>query len=184
MIVGILGGTFDPPHLGHLGVARAALESGQVAEVWLVPCVRHALGKEPTGFDHRLAMCRLLVDGDPRIAVSQAEADLPEPGKTLELVLALERAHPSHEFRLIAGADIFHERHKWHRYDEVARRASPIYVARAGVAPIPEPTLPAPIDVSSSEVRALLERCERPTRGVPASILDYIEQERLYGWCR
>lgn len=184
MIVGVLGGTFDPPHIGHLGVARSALDSGQVQRVWLVPCVRHAFGKTPAALEHRLAMCALLVAGQSGVEVSDAESRLAEPGRTLELVQGLMREHPEHRFRLVAGADIYHERHKWHRYDEVARLAPPIYVARAGVAPIDPPTLPAPPDVSSSEIRAQLERRKRPAAGVPEPILAYIVEHRLYGWSR
>lgn len=182
MIVGVLGGTFDPPHIGHLGAARAALDSGQVQAVWIVPCVRHAFGKTPAPFEHRLEMCALLVAGEDEIEVSDAESRLAEPGRTLDLVQGLMREHPDHRFRLIAGADIYRERHQWHRYDEVARLAPPIYVARAGIAPIDPPTLPAPPDVSSSDIREQLERRERPAEGVPGPILDYITAHRLYGW--
>lgn len=184
MIVGILGGTFDPPHVGHLGAARIVLDSGEVDAVWLVPCVRHVFGKDPAPFEHRMAMCALLVDGFDRLEVSDAEARLADPGKTLDLVLGLEQEYPEHRFRLIAGADIYHQRHLWHRYDEVARLAPPIYVAREGVEPIDQPTLPAPPGVSSSRLREQLERRERPSAGIPESILDYIETNSLYGWDR
>jgi len=184
MKVGILGGTFDPPHVGHLGAARAALDSGLVEAVWLVPCVRHAFGKAPAPYEHRMAMCLILVQGHGGIVVSDAESRLADPGKTLDLVLGLQRAHPEHELRLIAGADVYHQRHLWHRYDEVARLAPPIYVARVGAEPIDQPTLPAPQGVSSSEIRALLERRERPAAFVPEAILEYIERHQLYGWGR
>jgi nicotinate-nucleotide adenylyltransferase len=184
MIVGILGGTFDPPHIGHLGAAQAALESTQVETVWLVPCVRHAFDKVPAPFEHRIAMCELLVAGRAGIEVSDAEARLADPGKTLDLILGLEREHPEHSFRLIAGADIYHQRHLWHRYAEVARLAPPIYIDREGIDPIDQPTLPAPPGVSSSALREELERAARPEHGVPVAILDYIEQHRLYGWGR
>ncbi|MBW2276507.1 MAG: nicotinate-nicotinamide nucleotide adenylyltransferase [Deltaproteobacteria bacterium] len=182
MIVGILGGTFDPPHIGHLGAARAARDSTLVEEVWLVPCVRHAFGKVPATFEHRMTMCALLVAGHEGIEVSDAEARLAEPGKTLELILGLKREDPDQIYRLIAGADIYHQRHLWHRYDEVAKLAPPIYVGREGVDPIDQPTLPAPPGVSSSQIREQLERREQPAHGIPVSILDYIEKHRLYGW--
>jgi nicotinate-nucleotide adenylyltransferase len=182
MIVGILGGTFDPPHQGHLGVAQAALESDQVEVVWIVPCLRHVFGKQPAAFEHRMAMCEILARDVDQVLVSAAEAALDDPGQTLGLVQALKRDHPDHRFRLVAGADIYHERHKWHRFDEVAQLAPPIYVGRLGVDPIPEPTLPAPPDISSSALREQLLRRERPSVGVPEPILDYIETHRLYGW--
>jgi nicotinate-nucleotide adenylyltransferase len=184
MIVGILGGTFDPPHVGHLGAARAAVDSGQIEVAWLVPCVRHAFGKLPAQFKHRMAMCSLLVEGHEGVEVSDAEARLAEPGKTLDLILGLRQEHPEHGFRLIAGADIYHQRHLWHRYEEVARLAPPIYVARKGVESIDLPTLPAPPNISSSQIREQLDQRERPVGGVPEAILDYIEEHGLYGWNR
>jgi nicotinate-nucleotide adenylyltransferase len=180
-VVGILGGTFDPPHVGHLGVARNVLASGAVEQVWLVPCVEHAFGKQPAAFEHRLALCRLLIEGEPGVTVSDVEAEVDSPGRTLDLVRFLDRVFPGTAFRLIAGSDIYHERQKWHRYDEVARLAPPIYVERAGEAPIPEPTLPAPPAVSSQQIRAALACGERPVELVPARLLDYIEVHRLYG---
>lgn len=180
MIVGILGGTFDPPHVGHLGLAEIALLSGQVQQVWLVPCLEHRFGKQPEPFAERLAMCRLLVAGRPHLAVSDIESTLEKPGHTLDLVRALRAAHPEHAWRVLAGADIYHERGKWHRYDEIARLAPPLYVARSGVPPIPEPTLDAPEAVSSSELRDALARGERPSLLVPEAVLDYIAAHGLY----
>ncbi len=180
MTVGILGGTFDPPHLGHLGVASSALSAGLVDEVWLIPCLSHRFGKSPEPFEHRLAMCELLAGDDSRIRVSDVEARLNRPGYTLDLVRRLQREHPTLAFRLIAGTDIYHEREKWHRYDEVARLAPPIYVARQGEPPIPEPTLAPPPDISSSRIRGALRRGERPEGVTLESVLRYIEAHVLY----
>lgn len=184
MRLGILGGTFDPPHLGHLGVVDAALASGLLERVLLVPCLAHALGKTPAPFEHRLAMCRLLVAGEPRAEVSDAERELATPGRTLELLRLLGGRRPGVELRLLAGADIYLERHLWHRYDEVVRLAPPLYVARRGVPPIPEPTLPPPPRVSSEQLRALLAAGRRPEELVPAAVLDYIAAHGLYGQAR
>jgi nicotinate-nucleotide adenylyltransferase len=181
MIVGIFGGTFDPPHVGHLGAARAALDSGEVDEVWLVPVLAHRFEKTPAPFEHRVAMCRLLVAGDDRMKVSEMERELERPGYTLDLVEALRRAHPEASFRLIAGADIYHERYEWHRYDEIAALAPPLYVARGGVAPIPAPTLPEPPPAVASEIRAALARGERPAGVLSGEVLAYIETHQLYG---
>ncbi len=180
MIVGVLGGTFDPPHLGHLGVARTALASKQVDKIWLVPCLAHRFGKQPGRFENRLAMCRLLIEDEPDMAVSDIEVTLKRPGYTLDLVKALYGAHPEWSFRLIAGADIYHEKEKWHCYDEIADLAPPIYVARKGIPPITDPTLEAPMEISSTELRAAFSRGERPVDAVLSSIITYIETHRLY----
>jgi nicotinate-nucleotide adenylyltransferase len=181
MRLGILGGTFDPPHFGHLGVVAAALASGQVDRVLLAPCVGHAFDKAPAPFPHRLEMCRLLVASEPRAEVSDAEREIATPGRTLELLGVIGERHPGAVLRLVAGADIYLERDRWHRFDEVARLAPPLYVGRRGVSPIPEPTLPAPPEISSREVRARLAAGERPADLVPAAVLDFIAVHGLYG---
>ncbi len=180
MTTGILGGTFDPPHLGHLELATTALASGEVQEVWFVPCFTHRFAKQPALFKHRLAMCRLMVAGEAAMKVSDMETRLERPGYTLDLVRALRAAHPEVVFRLLAGTDIYHERDKWHRYDEVAKLAAPLYVARQGIEPIPEPTLPAPVGICSSSVRDALARGERPHDLLPREVFDYIEAHGLY----
>ncbi len=181
MRIGIFGGTFDPPHFGHLGVVETVLASAQVDRVLLVPCLAHAFGKTPAPFDHRLAMCRLLVADEPRSDVSDAERAIATPGRTLELLHVLGERHPGSELRLVAGADIHLERDEWYRFDEVIRLAPPLYVGRRGAPPIPEATLPAPSEVSSSEVRSRLAAGERPRTLVPAAVLDYIADHGLYG---
>ncbi len=180
MIVGILGGTFDPPHMGHLGVAAIALASDNVDEVWFIPCVSHRFGKQPAPFEDRLAMCLLLIKGRPNMKVSDVERELLRTGHTLDLVITLRAAHPDKAFRLLAGSDIYHEKEKWHRYNEIARLAPPIYVERQGIEPIPEPTLKAPIKTDSSNLRIALARGERPIDTVPTEVLDYIETNGLY----
>jgi nicotinate-nucleotide adenylyltransferase len=180
MKIGVLGGTFDPPHISHLIAATSVLKVGLTDEVWMVPCLRHRLGKAPEPFPHRLAMCRLLVEDHPKIRVSDIEASINRPGYTIDLVQRLIQDFPEHLFRLIAGADIYHQRSQWHKYDEVAVLAPPIYIARLGVLPIPEPTLPAPPEISSSELRAALIRGESPVEQIPKPILDYIHAHGLY----
>ena len=180
MKVGIFGGTFDPPHLGHLGVASNSISAGLVDEVWMVPCFDHRFAKRPARFEDRIAMCKLLAAGEKRIKVLEIEKELEKSGFTIELVTTLRSRYPVHEFRLLAGADIYHEKNLWHRYDEIVRIAPPIYVAREGVRTIPEPTLPAPVGVESSEIRAALLRGERLVHGITDQVLDYIEAHGLY----
>lgn len=180
MNVGILGGTFDPPHGSHLELARIVLSSGQVDEVWFVPCYSHRFGKQPAEFHHRLAMCRLLVEREPHMLVSPIEGELKNPGYTLELVLALRKRHPDHALRLVAGTDIYHDRKKWHRYDEIAHLAPPIYVERLGFPPVPLPTLKAPPKISSSRIRRAVEEGARSSPDVPQRVMDYIVEWGLY----
>jgi nicotinate-nucleotide adenylyltransferase len=181
-IVGVFGGTFDPPHGAHLELARTVLEHGAADRILFVPCFRHAFGKRPAAFAHRVAMCELLVADEPRMEVSDVEAAMESPGRTLDLLAALEAARPGDGLRLIVGSDIYFEREKWYRYEEIERRAPPVYVARRGVPPIPVPALPAPADLSSSDIRERIKAGQSPGDLLPARVAEYVERQRLYGW--
>jgi nicotinate-nucleotide adenylyltransferase len=180
MNIGVLGGTFDPPHSSHRIAALSVLTAHLADEVWMIPCLRHRFGKAPAPFEDRLAMCRLLVEDDSRIRVSDIEASINRPGYTIDLVQRLIADFPEHSFRLIAGADIYHQRSQWYHYDEVAALAPPIYIARKGVPPIQEPTLPAPPEISSSDLRTALSRGDSPVEAIPKTVLDYIRAHGLY----
>ena len=180
MIIGILGGTFDPPHNGHLIAATRVLDAELTDEVWLIPCLAHRFGKAPADFEHRLAMCRLLIAEQPNLRVSDIEVTVNRPGYTIDLVNRLRADYPGDTFRLIAGTDIYHQKSAWHRYDEIAALAPPIYVERRGEAPIPEPTLAPPPNISSHELRDALQQGERPEDRMPGSVIDYILANGLY----
>lgn len=180
MNIGIFGGTFDPPHLGHLTAAERVLEAKLAAEVWFIPCLAHRFGKSPADFSHRLAMCRLLIAGRAGMRVSDIETAVNRPGYTIDLVHRLMLDYPEHSFWLIAGSDIYHQKNKWHRYDEIASLAPPIFIERRGEAPIPEPVLEAPPDISSENLRAALARGESPIDKMPSAVIEYIRNNRLY----
>jgi nicotinate-nucleotide adenylyltransferase len=180
-VIGVFGGTFDPPHGAHLELARTVLKTGAADRVLFVPCYRHAFGKRPAAFEHRVRMCELLVEGEAGMEVSGVEATMANPGRTLDLIEALEAIRPHGRLRLIAGSDIFYEREKWYRFEDVERRAPPIYVERRGVPPIPVPALPAPPEVSSSSIRAQIAAGRSPRELVPPRVADFIEANGLYG---
>ena len=180
MRIGILGGTFDPPHVGHLGAAIRVLDSGLTDEVWFVPCLAHRFGKAPAPFEDRLAMCELLIEGHKGLRVTDVEASINRPGYTIDLVRRLMHDFPEHTFRLIAGTDIYHQKDLWHQYDEIARLAPPIYVRRIGEPPIPEPVLPAPPEISSHRLRDVLAAGGDPTEDMPERVIEYVHEHGLY----
>jgi nicotinate-nucleotide adenylyltransferase len=182
--VGLFGGSFNPPHVGHVLAATYALSVGVVDRVLVVPVFEHALGKRLAPFEHRMALCRLAFGWLPRVEVSDIEERLGAPSRTLHTILALEAEHTDWALRLLVGSDITGEIDKWHAFDEIQRRAPPLILPRAGAATTAR-LLP---EVSSTEVRASLARWRPgdPTPPelaalVPRAVLDYIIGQRLYG---
>jgi len=179
--LGLLGGTFDPPHMGHLLLGAWALATGEVDALLLVPVWSHAFGKAARPFQHRLAMARRLAEElGPRAEASDLEASLGAPSRTIRTLEALGASRPEDTFRLVIGEDILSERTAWHRWEDVARLAPPLVAGRHGCKPEGsglEPRLPG---VSSTEVRARLAAGQEVARLVPAGVLDYLRQHDLY----
>lgn len=176
--VAFFGGSFDPPHIAHQVLCLMVLEATEIDQVWMVPTFQHVFGKVMAPFSHRFALCERIARpfGD-RVVVSDIEAELGGESRTLGTLEALTARHPEIAFRLLVGADILAERHRWHRWDDVARLAPPLVVARAG---FPGGDLPAPPDISSREIRNRLGRGESALPLVPRAVMDYIAAEGLY----
>lgn len=162
--VGLLGGSFNPPHICHVLLSEYILETTDVEEVWWVPVHRHAFDKDAdlAAWEDRLAMCEAVAADRPRIHVEAIEARLSPPSYTIHTVTALRNDHPEVRFVWIAGSDLLVELHRWHRWDELRAVLDFVVVGRGdetAVAPgganidLRDFALP---DVSSSEVRRLL----------------------------
>lgn len=190
--VGLFGGSFNPPHVGHVLSIAYALSTGLVERVVAVPVYAHALGKALEPYAHRLDMARLAFEWLPGVDVSDIEQSLGTPSRTLETVRALSARHPEWQLRLVVGSDILGELHQWHAFREIERLAPPLVLPRPG-APEPGQTdrsarvLP---DVSSTEVRTLLAdwaggqapaAAAELERLVPRSVLSFIRERGLYG---
>src|SRR5262249_21780512 len=185
MEVALFGGSFDPPHLGHVFAVAYVLSTG-FDRALVVPALAHAFGKPLAPYEHRLAMTRIAMDEFRSAEVSNVEQSLGAPSGTLRTVKHLLQTHPEFRLSLVIGADVHRDRDKWLGYDELARLAPPFVLGRAGFEDeqVPEPILP---DVSSTKVRALLaettgDRTQRPElpRIVPRAVLTSIEHHELY----
>jgi nicotinate-nucleotide adenylyltransferase len=177
----VLGGSFNPPHLGHYGMAQVALSSGAVGRVLLVPCAVHVFGKKLASFAHRIEMCRLLVEENPDMGVSDIESRMGSSGRTLDMLRALQSEVPGVSLRLLVGADIWMERHRWYGFEEIEKLAPPLYVARRGVPPVEVETLEAPMEVSSRQIRRMLADGLSPAGVVSPRVLEYIHAHGIYG---
>ncbi len=186
--VGLFGGSFNPPHIAHQLVALYVLET-QVDEVWFVPTYSHPFGKSLVAFDHRVAMCELAAAPiGARVQVSRAEQELARQpdfvsSRTLDLIEHLETQHRDAQLHLIVGADILGETDKWHRWDEVTRRAPLIVIGRSGYE-LPVGSVATGVtmpEVSATRARELLAAKDPAAAALlPATVLRYIARHGLY----
>ena len=185
MHVALFGGSFNPPHVAHVLAATYALATGDFDRILVVPVYAHPFDKDLAPFEHRLEMCRLAMGWIPDVEISALEKDLESPSLTLRTIEAIESTHPDWSLRLMVGADVVTEAHKWHAFNEITRRAPLFVMGRVGVktANAPAPILP---DVSSTGVRALLRQSGARTdhadlrQRVPHAVLRYVDEHRLY----
>jgi nicotinate-nucleotide adenylyltransferase len=192
--VGLLGGTFNPPHLAHLVCAQEAYVQLQLDRVLLVPVAvaPHKTVIADPGIVHRIAMCEAAVAGDDRFGVSRADADREGPSYTVDLLRALGGAD---ELTFIVGGDMAHSLPAWRDPDGVlalarlavaeregVRRAD-ISERLAGIAGAAERVvffdMPR-LDISSSLIRRRAAAGLAVRYLVPDAVAAYIERKGIY----
>lgn len=194
--VGLLGGTFNPVHNGHLGIARDALRLFDLTAVWFIPCAipPHKSAEGLASNADRFAMLKLAVQNEPRFEVLPIELDRPGLSYTLDTLRALRVRYPHTEFVFIIGADTLPELHTWHRPLDVLALVRIVTLARPGFTPdpaalhLPPPwpeTLLADVrtgqlhDIASRDIRAQLA-AGQPVSLVPEPVIRYIQEHNLY----
>jgi len=179
--VAFFGGSFNPPHVGHVLAAAYALSTTPIDEVLVVPVFQHPFAKELAPYDHRRAMCELALGWLPGVRISDVERTLGGESRTLRTLQHLRETEPSWRLRLLVGADVLADASKWYRFEEVVALAPLLVLGRAGfeVSGAPEALLP---EVSSTEVRAALAegQGDRLSSKVPARVLSYVARHGLY----
>ncbi len=192
MRVAFFGGSFNPPHVGHVLAASYALSVG-FDKVLVVVVSTHAFAKQLASFEHRAEMARLAFSPLKGVEISTIERTLPSPNYTVTTLRALTSAHPSWRFSLLIGSDVLPELDRWHEPDEVRRLAPPFILDRAGHAQLAENLASPPNvlpEVSSSEARDQVALAAAGTDAararawleqyLPARVLGYIDQQHLY----
>lgn len=182
MEIALFGGSFDPPHIGHLLAAEYVLATEPVDELWLVPVFRHPLGKEARApFEHRALLCERLAGLlGPRVRVSRLEAERPGLARTVDLLEHLRAQRPADRFALVLGSDLAAERAQWKRFERIAELARLIELSRGGFPPGEEGARVQLPEVSSSQVRALLAGGGDASRLVPLPVLREIAAAGTY----
>ncbi len=196
MRIGILGGSFDPPHVGHLLVAQDALDQLALDRLLIVPAAQQPLkGGEQTSGAHRLAMVQACFSGIPHIEVDPIEIDRGGLSFMVDTVESLRRRWPSATLHLLVGDDVVSTFPRWRelprllsmvqlvvlhradRGDDVAALAVPLESVGAGTA---RRLATRRVDVSSTEIRTRV-RDGRSIRGfVPDAVATYIATTGLY----
>ena len=188
--IGLLFGSFNPVHIGHLMLADFFLHQGACSEVWLVVSPQNPL-KSREGLapeSDRLHMTQLAVSGKRRLKVCDIEFSLPRPSYTCLTLEALRRDYPECQFVILMGDDLLEQLPSWKNYSDILAEHTLFVYPRHG---IPDTILPevavrvkyfdAPrMEVSSTQIRAYLANGIRPEHLVPEEVLAYIEKRNLY----
>jgi nicotinate-nucleotide adenylyltransferase len=197
--VGLFGGSFDPPHHGHLALARAARDALALDELrWLPTGVPWQKARAPSAAAHRLAMLELALAGEARMAIEPLELQRAGPSYSIDTVLALRQREPGTEWWLLIGQDQHANLPSWHRWREllaavklaVAVRpgadgvassaevpaAVPADVLAFGFAQIPMPPQP----VSATAIRQRVAAGQDISQLVPPGVARYIDLQGLF----
>jgi nicotinate-nucleotide adenylyltransferase len=196
--VGILGGTFNPPHLGHLICAQEAYLQLNLDRVILMPAGRPphkpSLEGEP-GARHRLELCRRAVGSDQRFDVSDLEVRREGPSYTVDTLSELTSLMPDSELFLIVGGDVAAGLPSWHQPERVLSLATLAVAKRRGTARASidqalsglhggdkaEFFRMPRIGISSTEIRQRVQLQQPIKYLVPEPVASYIDEHRLYG---
>jgi len=134
--IGILGGTFNPVHLGHLALANSAIEAFNLSKVLFIPCSKppHKTSKVLASARHRLAMLKLAIKGDPRFEISDVEIKRGGPSYTIDTITQLKRTSSDGvEYYFIIGADSLLELHTWKKVHKLLKLCKFVTFGRPGV---------------------------------------------------
>ncbi len=165
-MIALFGGSFDPPHLGHVLAAVHARLVAEVEAVWVLPVHAHPWRKALAPFAERVAWCRAAFADLPFVAVHEDERDNPS-GTTWDLLDLLEARHPGRRFALLGGTDTARDLPGWHRGAELAARLPVVVVPRRGYDEADPAALPA---LSSSLIRRRAAAGESIAGLVPAAV--------------
>lgn len=188
MRVALFGGSFNPPHVGHLLAVAYLRAVAPVDAVWMMPAHRHAFGKPLAPWADRLEMCRAVASMFTGVEVTDIEAQVPGEGRTIDTLDELRRRHPDHDFRLVLGTDLLAQLSSWKSPERLLALAPPLVVGRTGYprpAVLPDGAewlgdvfLP---EVSSTAVREALADGGDPGALLPSAVRRIIERRGLYG---
>jgi len=191
--IGFLGGTFDPPHFGHLHLAIELMERCGLDEVWFCPAQANPLKQEPVATAlQRLQMVQFAVEEIPGLKVIDLELTRPSPSYTIDTIKTLCNTQSNHTFHLLLGDDAVNTFYLWKDVEELVHLAPPLVGLRSrhlkpflgsqividalqrGMVSMPV------IEITATEIRNRLENHHTCIHLIPAKVLDFIATHQLY----
>jgi len=200
MRLGILGGTFDPPHYGHLLLAECCREQAELDQVWFMPAATppHKQSRPLSTPQQRLTMLELAIGGHTSLVVSRLEIDRGGLSYTADTLEAVQADHPDSDLFFLLGSDSLFDLPDWHQPQRICRTATLVVVQRAGDEPADFTclsgvatseqierakaslvTMPL-VDLSSTDIRRRVGQGLSIRYRTPRAVEKYIETERLY----
>lgn len=193
MKITILGGSFNPPHLGHQLVINQILDFTNIDQIWLTPCYQHTFNKNLASVKHRVTMTKMLVNKKIKYCHQEIENKL--SGDTIELMELLRKKYPQHQFSFIIGSDNLKAFKKWGQWEKLLK-TTPFLIfprpdfeynlAKYGLdnsqyklTLISHPLL-VTSHISSTDIRQGIKKGLSITNLVPLKIKEYIKKHHLY----
>ena len=185
--IGVLGGSFNPIHFGHLRLAEEAREALRLDRVLFIPALRRPHKPQHGLVDgrHRLAMVRLAIAGQPAFAVSDVELQRPGPSYTVDTLMTLRRQSGARaRLFFLCGADTLQELKIWKDLDRVLQLCTFVVATRPGYPWRPRRGLTrltmTPLAISASDIRRRVAEQHSIRYLVPDAVERYIARHRLY----
>jgi nicotinate-nucleotide adenylyltransferase len=195
--LGIFGGTFDPPHVGHLILAMEAFDQLKLDRVlWvLAPNPPHKIGKKITDLETRIEMVRAAINSDPMFKFSNVDIDRPGPHYVLDTMRILRDQYPQTHLAFIMGGDSLHDLATWHKPDDFINACDSLGVMhRPGEVinlDLLEKRFPglsnkvefieAPLlEISSNQIRSLVSTCKPYRYYLPIEVYQIVIKHKLY----
>jgi nicotinate-nucleotide adenylyltransferase len=207
-MIGVLGGTFDPVHYGHLHIAHALHQQLHLQAIHFIPCKNPLLGKKVIApASERLAMLQRALIPYPYCVIDERELKRTTPSYTLDTLISLRREFTNIPLALILGSDNLENLNHWHKWTSLIQYAHLIIVPRPHFPKSYHPSIQAfikkfqvedacllpqqvagfllithvkPLTISATMIRAEIATGLHPTDLLPASVLDYIVEKKLY----
>jgi len=198
MKIGILGGTFDPIHEGHIAIAEHALHAMHLDHVEFIPCFQPPHRDQPIASpEHRFAMVERALKNHPKLTANDIEIKQRGISYTINTIITLQKQHPKNQYYLIVGADAFSQFDTWHSFQKIITAIDIIVLSRHDKK-ITTPTRVAdfleknalekhihfstiiPIPISATQIRADIRAGKEKISGLIDEVREYALKNKVY----